>query len=405
MVDDVTPKNEFSKHWLLVLVCALGIGIGVSSLPFYTQGVFFASWIEEFGWSRTQASFGVLATTFTLAFISPFVGAAVDKYGLVKPISAALIGLVITFALFALFMNSIVSFIILSALMAILAGASSPLAYTRAVNAVFDKQRGLALGLALSGTGLAAILAPRIISGVIDMHGWRMAYWALAGFVAVSGVLIVGVLSRLNGAKTPAVIDGNAAIQAFSAAKKSGEFKLLSAAVFFLALGIGGLLVHFVPILSESGVSKTRAAEIAGIMGGAIILGRIVIGAVVDKVFAPYVAATFITICICGILSLAVFGKVAAVPAAFVIGFSMGAEVDLIGYLVARYFPMAGYGRIYGRQYAAFLMGTGLGPVILGFVRDRTGSYTVSIALAAFILGLTVLLFLRMPKFSEKDIT
>jgi len=399
------PQNEFAKHWLLVLVCALGIGIGVSSLPFYTQGVFFASWIEEFGWSRTQASFGVLATTLTLAFISPFVGAAVDKYGLVKPIAFALLGLVITFSLFALFMNSILLFILLSALMALLAGASSPLAYTRAINAVFEKHRGLALGLALSGTGLAAILAPRIISGVIDDHGWRMAYWVLAGFVAIAGIMILAVLSRLDGAKTPKIIDQSAAIKVYNAAKKSGEFKLLSAAVFCLALGVGGLLVHFVPILSESGISKSRAAEIAGIMGAAIILGRIVIGAVVDRVFAPYVAATFISVCICGILSLAILGPVAALPAAFVIGFSMGAEVDLIGYLVARYFPLEGYGRIYGHQYAAFLVGTGLGPVVLGFVRDKSGSYTLSIFLAAIVLAFTVLLFLRMPQFSRGDLS
>ncbi len=403
MTEPDKQVNEFAKHWLLVLVCALGIGIGVSSLPFYTQGVFFASWIEEFGWSRTQASFGVLATTFTLAFISPFVGAAVDKYGLVKPIAAALIGLVIIFALFALYMNSIFSFIILSALMALLAGASSPLAYTRAVNAVFDRQRGLALGLALSGTGLAAIFAPRIISGVIDAHGWRMAYWSLAGFVAIAGVMIIAVLSRLDGAKTPKNIDQSAAITAYENAKKSGEFKLLSAAVFCLALGIGGLLVHFVPILTEAGIAKSRAAEIAGIMGGAIILGRIVIGAVVDRVFAPHVAAVFITACICGIVSLAIFGPIAALPAAFVIGFSMGAEVDLIGYLVAKYFPLKGYGRIYGRQYAAFLIGTGLGPVLIGLVRDKTGSYTVSIILAACVLAFTVLLFLRMPKFSQRE--
>jgi len=403
MTEIEKSENEFAKHWLLVLVCALGIGIGVSSLPFYTQGVFFDSWIKEFGWSRTQASLGVLATTLTLAFISPFVGAAVDKYGLVKPISAALFGLVITFSLFALFMSSIASFVILSALMAVLAGASSPLAYTRAVNAVFDKQRGLALGLALSGTGLAAILAPRIISGVIDAYGWRMAYWVLAGFVAIAGVLIIAVLSRLDGAKTPKIIDQSAAITAYGTAKVSREFKLLSAAVFCLALGIGGLLVHFVPILTEAGITKSRAAEIAGIMGGAIILGRIVIGAVVDRVFAPFVAATFITACICGIVALAIFGPIAALPAAFVIGFSMGAEVDLIGYLVARYFPLEGYGRIYGRQYAAFLVGTGLGPVAIGLVRDKTGNYTISIILAACVLALTVLLFLRMPKFSQGD--
>jgi len=216
-----------------------------------------------------------------------------------------------------------------------------------------------------------------------------MAYWSLAGFVAIAGVMIIAVLSRLDGAKTPKNIDQSAAITAYENAKKSGEFKLLSAAVFCLALGIGGLLVHF--------------AEIAGIMGGAIILGRIVIGAVVDRVFAPHVAAVFITACICGIVSLAIFGPIAALPAAFVIGFSMGAEVDLIGYLVAKYFPLKGYGRIYGRQYAAFLIGTGLGPVLIGLVRDKTGSYTVSIILAACVLAFTVLLFLRMPKFSQRE--
>jgi len=110
-------------------------------------------------------------------------------------------------------------------------------------------------------------------------------------------------------------------------------------------------------------------------------------------------------VCIIGILSLAIFGPIAALPAAFVIGFSMGAEVDLIGYLVARYFPLEGYGRIYGRQYAAFLVGTGFGPVLLGIVRDKSGSYTPSIFLAAIILALTVLIFLRMPKFSRGDMS
>ena len=55
-VADQNIGSEFSRHWLLVLVCAIGIGVGVSALPFYTQGLFIEAWTDEFGWTRAQAS-------------------------------------------------------------------------------------------------------------------------------------------------------------------------------------------------------------------------------------------------------------------------------------------------------------------------------------------------------------
>jgi cyanate permease len=87
------------------------------------------------------------------------------------------------------------------------------------------------------------------------------------------------------------------------------------------------------------------------------------------------------------------------VPAAFVIGFSVGAEVDLIGYLVARYFGMHAYGQIYGRQYAGFLIATGLGPVIFGAIRDASNSYTPSLCVAAVFILASVTLFAKLPRF------
>ena len=85
--------GEFSRHWLLVLVCAIGIGVGVSALPFYTQGLFIEAWIADFGWTRAQASFGILGSTIALAAVLPFVGTIVDRYGLVKPVMVSLLGL------------------------------------------------------------------------------------------------------------------------------------------------------------------------------------------------------------------------------------------------------------------------------------------------------------------------
>ena len=393
--------SEFSRHWLLVLVCAVGIGVCVSSLPFYTQGLFIEAWIADFGWTRAQASLGILGSTLALAAVLPFIGSIVDRYGLVTPVMISLLGLSLAYVLLGMFVQSIATFVILAMLQAILGSASSPLAYTRAINAVFNKQRGLALGVALSGAGVAATFGPTLISNAIDAFGWRGAYYAMALFTLVVGAVIILVLSRLNGAKTAVNIDMEAANRDFLVAKASRTYWTIMAAIFCLSLGLGGLMIHFVPILLDVGFATNAAVKIAGVIGIAVVLGRLLVGFAVDRIFAPRVAIAILLACISGVLALALLGSVVAVPAAFVIGFSVGAEVDLIGYLVARYFGMHAYGQIYGRQYSTFLIATGLSPVILGAVRDATGTYTASLFTAAAFMVISVALFAKLPKFEQ----
>ena len=352
---DQNIGSEFSRHWLLVLVCAIGIGVGVSALPFYTQGLFIEAWTAEFGWTRAQASLGILGSTLALAAVLPFIGSIVDRYGLVTPVMISLLGLSLAYVLLGMFVQSIASFVMLAMLQAILGSASSPLAYTRAINSVFDKQRGLALGVALSGAGAAATFGPSLVSSAIDAFGWRGAYYAMALFTLLVGTVIVIVLARLKSAKTSAQIDVQAAREGLKAAKASATYWLVMAAIFCLSLGLGGLMIHFVPILLDIGLTISEAVKVAGVIGIAVVLGRLLVGFAVDRIFAPRVAIAILFACICGVLALAAFGSVVAVPAAFVIGFSVGAEVDLIGYLVARYFGMHAYGQIYGRQYSTFL--------------------------------------------------
>ncbi|MDG1443596.1 MAG: MFS transporter [Pseudomonadales bacterium] len=400
-MNDQNTGGEFSRNWLLVLVCALGIGVGVSALPFYTQGLFIEAWIADFGWTRAQASFGILGSTLALAAVLPFVGSLVDRYGLVKPVMISLLGLSLAYVLLGLFVQSIATFVMLAMLQATLGSASSPLAYTRAINAVFDKQRGLALGIVLSGAGVAATFGPTLISSAITEFGWRGAYFAMALFTFIVGGVIVAVLSRLSGVKNSVVIDSGAASKGFEIAKRSRTYWTIMAAIFCLSLGLGGLMIHFVPILLEVGFTTNAAAKIAGVIGIAVVSGRILVGFAVDRIFAPWVAIFILVACILGVLALATMGSVVAVPVAFVIGFSVGAEVDLIGYLVARYFGIHAYGQIYGRQYSAFLIATGMSPVILGAVRDVTGSYTGSLYTAAAFMFLSVILFAKLPKFEK----
>lgn len=401
-IKDRNTGSEFSHHWLLVLVCAVGIGVGVSALPFYTQGLFIEAWIADFGWTRAQASLGILGSTLALAAVLPFIGSIVDRYGLVTPVMISLLGLSVAYVLLGLFVQSIATFVMLAMLQAILGSASSPLAYTRAINTVFDKQRGLALGVALSGAGLAATFGPTLISNAIDAFGWRGAYYAMALFTLVVGAVIVIVLSRLKGASASTNIDTEAASEDFKIAKASRTYWTIMAAIFCLSLGLGGLMIHFVPILLDVGFTTDAAVKIAGVIGIAVILGRLLVGFAVDRIFAPRVAIAILFACICGVLALALLGSAVAVPAAFVIGFSVGAEVDLIGYLVARYFGIHAYGQIYGRQYSTFLIATGLSPVILGAVRDATGTYTASLFTAAAFMIVSAALFAKLPKFDQQ---
>jgi MFS family permease len=398
---DHRSGSELSQHWLLVLVCAVGIGVGVSALPFYTQGIFIEAWIADFGWTRAQASLGILGSTLALAAALPFIGLIVDRYGLVKPVMVSLLGLSVAYLLLGLFVQSIATFVALAMLQATLGSASSPLAYTRAINSVFNKQRGLALGIALSGAGVAATFGPALVSEAIVAFGWRGAYFAMAAFTLMVGALVVVVLSRLNGAKTPVNIDAERARKDFEIAKASRIYWTIMAAVFSLSLGLGGLMIHFVPVLLEIGFVTSEAAQIAGLIGIAVVLGRLLVGYAVDRIFAPHVAIAILIVCTAGVLALALFGSVAALPAAFVIGFSVGAEVDLIGYLVAKYFGIHAYGQIYGRQYSTFLIATGLSPVILGAIRDATGTYTVSLFTAAAFMTVSAVLFAKLPRFEQ----
>lgn len=392
-------SSELSRNWFLVIICAAGIAIGVAVLPFYTQGVFIEAWIKEFGWTRAQASLGVMASTLTLAAVTPFIGAIVDRFGLVKPIFASFAGLALSYIFLGLFLNSLTGFVLLVILQAILGAGSSPLAYTRAINVTFDKQRGLALGLALSGTGLTAMFGPAAVAVLIAQYGWRGAYFAISGFVFVVGLVVVLALSRLEKEETVSTVDPASALASFKSAAKTRTNWTLLIGMFCLSLAFGGTVVHFVPILLEIGLTMARATMIAGVLGIAVILGRIIVGFAVDRIFAPYVLITVIVACICGILALVTFGASAAIVAAFVLGFALGAEVDLISYMVAKYFSLAAYGRLYGRQYACFIVGMGVSPVLFGAIRDYAGAYTYSLYAALILLVVSVALFVTLPRF------
>lgn len=173
--------SEFARGWRLVAGSLLGVSAGVSSLYFYSLGIFIKPLSAEFGWSRGDASLGVLIGTLCAAAMAYPTGRFVDRFGGL-PVALISLGLLsLGFAALGAATINLWSFLILTAMVSVVTVGSTPLPYTGLIIANFHRNRGVALGMVLAGAGLGAILVPMLLTPFIDQYGWRFGYFALAG--------------------------------------------------------------------------------------------------------------------------------------------------------------------------------------------------------------------------------
>jgi MFS family permease len=397
-------SSELRAHWPIVLGSFLGVTFGLASLFGYTVGIFMKPLQAEFGWSRSQISIGLLFSTLTFAITAPLVGFIADRVNLRKIVIFSTLALALGFVALASLWNALWLFMLLMAGKAFLSAGTSPVVYTRVINQWFNESRGLALGLALAGNGVAAAFLPRILAPYVAEHGWRAGYLVLATVVLISAPLICLLVrdrrfvSTAPASSDPAPGGGLAAPEAV----RSRTFWLLIATLLMPAIGLGGIAIHLVPMLTDAGSSPARAGAIAGILGLAVIIGRILTGFLLDRWFAPRVAAMVFAVSASGCLGLAGFESGFAPYGIFLVGIAIGAEVDIIGYLIARYFGMRSYGVLYGLMYTTFMLGTSLSQLIASMLFDSTGSYRVFLLTAAASLAIGSALSLCLPRFDER---
>jgi len=169
---------------------------------------------------------------------------------------------------------------------------------------------------------------------------------------------------------------------------RSSSFWLMALAVFLVVTTINGIVAHLVPLLTDRGIDVRQATATLSLVGLSTIAGRLVAGYLLDRFFAPYVAAGLFLLPLVAVgLLTAGAGGVAPTLAAVSLGFGLGAEVDVIGFLASRYFGLRAFGQIYGCLFAIFTLGTGLGPVLMAVSFDVTQSYDVT--LTGFGVALT----------------
>jgi MFS family permease len=407
----LTAPAEWREGWPLVLASLVGITFSFMAMAAgYTLGVLTKPLEEAFGWSRQQ----ILAATFVqLLGILPasfVVGWIADRYGVARVILISQLGLGLSFVALGLLTRDLASYYALYFMLALLSAGTLPITFMKAIATRFRASRGLAIGVALSGSGLCGLIVPGYTARAVESFGWRGAYVA-AGLLPILVALPVAAWAFRRLRAVPAGPGQPVAVtRAPDAVAEGGvdlahaardyRFWCMGLAFFLVSAGSTAVLTSFVPLLVDAGMPAQRAAEILGALGLSVIAGRLAVGALADRMWAPLVGAIFVVPATLAAVALATTEPTVglALLAAIAIGLVTGAEFDLTAYLIARYFGLAHFAKIYAGIYVLYAVGGGIAGPLFGLAYDRTGGYSLGLAaVAAAYVGCGLLLLTLGP--------
>jgi predicted MFS family arabinose efflux permease len=191
-------------------------------------------------------------------------------------------------------------------------------------------------------------------------------------------------------------------------ALKDWRFWLLALAFVPISFALGGPIPNLELILGSKGFEAAEAVGMASLVGLAVIVGRIFGGFMIDRFWAPGVAALFLSAPAVAlwILAMPQIDHTTAAFAILMIGFGAGVEYDFMAYLVTRYFGTKAYSAIYGALYGFFAIGAGFGPKFFAdAVRGGSGLADLMhvAAIALIICSLSLLLLGRYQTFGVAE--
>ena len=399
--------------WWIVAACVFCLSTSPGQFIYGSLGLFVIPFSAEFGWDRAEISLALTLFTITLAVSMPVLGQIVDRLGSRRIIIPSLLILGVGLASITVTISKLWHLYLIFTLLGCITAGANSLPYLRTLSLWFDRRRGLALGIAMTGNGLGYAYVPALVQFAIDQSGWRAGYLALAAVCIFIALPVVYLVVRESPASMGLQTDGDAVdAEAASASAAVGMTRAAALrtrlfwvlALIFAAFSfcLFGVMPHLVPMLTDRGMNGADAANAAATIGVTIMVSRLVIGYLLDRVFGPYVALACMLLAASGLglLASGVSGVMAFVSAALV-GVGIGAELDLLAYLVGRYFGLRYFGQIYGLLFGAFLIGGALGPYGYGITFEAAGSYTVILMACTVLTAVAGLTNLTLPPYPD----
>lgn len=390
--------SEWRSYWPLPIAA----GFGYSTAVLYTYGIgpFFIPLEQDFGWSRVEVSFGLFIAGLVGAILSAPVGILIDRVG---PRVVGLVGVLAVTSAFALLgtatgteLNWVLLWLVV-AFANVLVGST---VWTSAVATRFEKSRGFAFAITLSGASLSAAIFPLMGAWLISTYGWRIAFFTMGGAWAaiVFPVLVLFFRGGKDRASKWAQKDKQVKIQkevvldglSFRQALKTPPFYKLMIAGGLYTFTTLAIVIHFVPVLVGSGHSPLASAGVASLIGVFAIVGRLGTGILLDHFSGNLIGGIvfILPVVSCALLLMTGLDLWAYSIAAIILGLTLGAEIDVIAYLATRHLGLRSFGVLFGAMVGAMALGISIGPLAAAAVHDRYGDYSYFLLLT--ILAMTV---------------
>ena len=396
-------RRKFTNPWWVVFGAVTGLLVCNGPVLGFTFGVFLKPLSEDMGWHRGATSFALSFGGILSAIAVPFLGIMMDRWGIRRVALPGIVVYAFCLSIVGLSPASLAVFTLLFSLAEMTSAIQTPIGYSKAISAWFDQRRGLALGIALSGVGIGGFIMPQLARVLIDQVGWRGAYAVLAALTLVVAFPAVGLFirepepgegeyHRITSTELPGLT--------MRETLGTARFWLLGVVFFLVAIAINGAVAHVVPLLTDHGLSAAAAAATLGVFGLATMSGRLLAGFLVDRIFATHVATFFFLAPIAGFGCLATATGPLPAFGVVLLGLGLGTEVDLMAFLVTRYFGQRTFGQLYGCFFMAFGFGSSIGRFLGGVVFDLAGSYNPALIGAATALVLAVILINRIGPYA-----
>jgi len=413
VAEEVSRSRPFVRGWIMVIACLIGVSTGPAAFTLASMGLFLDGFATEFGWNRAEASGALSIMMMVTAAAMPLGGKLVDRFGIKRVLvpSVTIFGLLL---LSVPLISSLWQLMLIYVLIGSLAVGSNSIAYMRLLAGWFDRRRGLAIGIAGSGTGLGFAYVPLVTQYAVAEWGWRGGYISLGMIILLVTLPLVAFVLKERPEDVGLHVDGDARPHprdqdgnfrdqegdTLWEALKRKDFWYMALTFVSVAFVLYGVIPHLVPMLQDRGFDTETAAWIASLFGIATFGGRILIGWLVDHFEARLVAFVFFFLSALGMALLAAELPIwAIVLAAVLLGGSLGAEVDMLAYLASRYFGLKCFSQIFATLFGLVMVSMGLGPVVFGAVYEYTGSYAAVIwaGVPACLLAM-VLVVLLAPR-------
>ncbi len=397
--------TEFRSGWKILILAVFGIAVSINAVLLYGFGALVIPFEQAFGWDRGSQQIAISFLYGGAVIGLQAVGWVNLALGVRRTtmISLALMGLGYL-ACIPVLGGSIWSLYIMFGLLPIVGMGALAITWTQLINLWYVENRGLALAIGLSGTGLTAAVIPSAIAICVERWGWQGVF----GLLAALNFLLIPL--TLFWFRVPAATEAETGAEGDVVLLSGVEFKegivarkywTCNIAIALVVSAVMGMITNSIPMLQNMGFSATEAGAIFSVFGISLVGGRLTVGFFLDRFWPPGVAAASLMLPAVGCM-LFLMGS-DSIPlmmlAVALVGVGAGAEFDIAAFLVAKFFGMKEYGRLMGFHQGLITIASAGAPLLFATMYKLTGGYDDILVYCVFAtsVGGAMLLSLGRP--------